>query len=322
MQGIPVRRILAALAAAAGLCIMRGAGRVGEAAWAFPHRHATEGSTLMPKLFALVRVAAAAAVIAFAATAARAADDPVVATIDGSKILLSEIKRTAEQLPDPYRSYPLEMLYPDLLNMVIDRHIAAAEARKEGLADDPAVKATMARIEEQILQRALIDRHIEKQVTDAMLKAAYDKMLAESPAAETVHARHILVDSEAEAKQIIEELGKGADFAKMAEQRSTGPSKAKGGDLGYFAREEMVPEFSQAAFALKVGEITQKPVQTQFGWHVIKVEDRKTADAPTFEASREQLTAEISRDVGMAYIKDLRGKAKVERFNADGTPMK
>lgn len=274
----------------------------------------------MPKTRAVAPWAAALA-LTLLAVPVRAADDPVVATVGSLKIHLSEINQTHQALPDPYRTYPLQMLYPELLNMVIDRHISAAEARKQGLANDPAVKETMARIEDQILQRTLIERHVQAKVTDDQVKARYDKMVAESTPSDLVHARHILVESEAEAKAIIEDLKKGADFTKLAEEKSTGPSKSKGGDLGYFGQGEMVPEFADAAFALKPGEITEKPVQTQFGWHVIKVEDRKKAETPGFEESREELKTELIREAGDAYIKELRAGAKVERFNMDGTPI-
>lgn len=281
---------------------------------------ATEGFNLMPRFLAVAPWAIAGAFVLLL-TPARAAEDPVVATVDGASIHLSEVERIHSQLPEQYRAYPLQMLFPDLLDMVVDRRLAADTARKQGLGNDPEVKATLARVEEDVLQRALLTRHIEKTLTDDALKAHYDKMVAGMPASELVHARHILVDSEAEAKRAIEDLKKGADFAKLAEERSTGPSKAKGGDLGFFGKDEMVPEFADAAFNLKPGETTQQPVQTQFGWHVIKVEERKAAEAPSFEDSREELKAEMSRDIGISFVKDLRDKAKVERFNMDGTPM-
>jgi peptidyl-prolyl cis-trans isomerase C len=274
----------------------------------------------MPRIHAVASLGAAVALSLFAVPS-WAADDPVVATVGSTKIHLSEVTQTQQQLPDPYRTYPLQMLYPDLLDMVIDRHIAAVEARKQGLDKDPEIKETMARIEDQVLQRALLERQVDKALSDEVLKARYDKMVAETPPSDLVHARHILVESEAEAKSIIEDLNKGTDFAKLAEEHSTGPSKSKGGDLGYFAQGEMVPEFANAAFALKPGEYTKTPVQTQFGWHVIKVEDRKAAEAPSFEEARQDLKTEATREVGTAYIKELRAAAKVERFNMDGTPF-
>jgi len=247
--------------------------------------------------------------------------DPVVAKVNGADIHLSAVQQAHQMLPDPYRTYPLQMIFNDLLNIVIDRQIAAAEARGAGLADDPEVKEMMARIEDDILQRTLIERHIREQVTDEALHAEYDSTIAKEGGDEQVRARHILVDSEAEATQIITELKDGADFADLAAERSTGPSKSKGGDLGYFAKGEMVPEFSDAAFALEPGEITETPVQTQFGWHVIKVEDKREGEPATFEESEDQLRATLSQRVATDYAQELREQATVERFNMDGTPQ-
>jgi len=178
----------------------------------------------------------------------------------------------------------------------------------------------MARLEEQVLQRVLLERQINEQITETALREAYDKMIADAVTAEQINARHILVESEADAKQVIEELNGGADFAELAKTKSTGPSGPKGGDLGYFEKGQMVPEFSEAAFALKIGEFTKEPVKTQFGWHVIKLEDRRTAEPPSFEASQDQLKAQLSQQIGSVYIKGLRETATIERFKMDGTP--
>lgn len=245
--------------------------------------------------------------------------NPVVATVNGADIHLVDLMKVKQQLPDPYRGYPVHLIFNDLINMLVDRNLAAAEARSRGLDQDSDVKATMIQIEEQVLQRALFDKHIQGQITEEALQEQYAKMVEDAATGEQIQARHILVESEAEARRIIDELAGGADFAQLATDRSTGPSKTDGGDLGYFGEDQMVPEFSAAAFALQPGESTKEPVQTQFGWHVIKVEDRRKAEPPSFEASRDQLTAELSQKIGAAFIADLRGKAQIERFNIDGT---
>ena len=134
-------------------------------------------------------------------------------------------------------------------------------------------------------------------------------------------ARHILVEKEDDAKAIIAALDKGADFATLAKEKSTDPAKDNGGDLGFFSREDMVPEFADAAFKLQKGEYTKTPVHSQFGWHVIKVEDRRTAAPPSFEDSKQQLTNELAREVIGAKIKDLRSGAKIEMFALDGSPL-
>ena len=277
----------------------------------------------MPKFVSPVRLAmglSLSLVVAVASLDAQSADDPVVATVNGTKVMLSDVQLAHQQLPDPYRGYPMNMIFGDLLNIVIDRRIAVVAAREQSLQDDEEVKLTMARLEEQVLQRVLLERHINEQLTEEILRKGYDKMVSSTDAPEQISARHILVDSEAEAKQIIEELTGGADFAELAKKRSTGPSSAKGGDLGFFEKGQMVPEFSEAAFALKIGEFTKAPVQTQFGWHVIKLEDRRSSEPPTFEASQDQLKAELSQQIGSAYVKSLRTAATVEKFKMDGTP--
>lgn len=251
---------------------------------------------------------------------ARAVDDPVVATVNGTKVMLTDVQRAHQQLPDPYRGYPINMIFGDLLNIVIDRRIAAVVARDQGLQDDDEVKETMARIEEQVLQRVLLERHIKDEITEETLRARYDKMIAGAGTSEQINARHILVESEAEAKEVVAELDGGADFAELAKKRSTGPSAPKGGDLGFFEKGQMVPEFSEAAFALKAGEYTKAPVKTQFGWHVIKLEDRRTSEPPSFEDSQEQLEAQLSQEIGGVYVTGLRDKVTIERFQMDGSP--
>ncbi len=255
-----------------------------------------------------------------AETPATPADpNPVVASVNGKEIRLDDVKGVQQQLPAPYSSYPLQMIFPQLVDILIDRNLVAAEARSQGVDKKEQVIETLARVEEQVLERVFMQQYIRDKLTEEALRAQYDKSVANEAGAEQVRARHILVETEAEAKAIIDELAGGADFEKLATERSTGPSSSKGGDLGYFGAEEMVKEFSEAAFALQPGETTKAPVQTQFGWHVIKVEDRRAAEPPSFEESKDQLTAEVSREIGAALVKDLRGKAEIKRFNPDGS---
>jgi peptidyl-prolyl cis-trans isomerase C len=288
-------------------------------------REENKGLFFMPRVFALALGFAAAAQLFVAGMAvaaddaAKPAEDPVVATVNGNQVHLTDVAQAQQLLPDPYRGYPLHLIFNDMLNMVIDQRIAAQAARDRGLHEDEGVKRYLARIESQILQRTLLERHVRENVTEAALKELFEQKMSEEVPGDQVHARHILVDSEAEAQQIIQELAAGGDFAELAQNRSTGPSKSKGGDLGFFKEGEMVEEFSKAAFALEVGATTKEPVKTQFGWHVIKVEERKQADKPTFEQSQEQLHAELSQQVAAAFIKELRVGAEIERFNIDGS---
>jgi len=248
-------------------------------------------------------------------------EDTVVAIVDGVAVHRSELEEVARGLPEQFRQMPLQVLYGILLDRVIDFRLLANEAERLDVADDPAVEAALARARAEVLREALVQQKIREETTADKLRERYEGLKqSEDFAQEEVHARHILTESEDEAKAVIEVLQGGADFAALAEERSVGPSAEGGGDLGFFRREQMVPEFAEAAFALDPGEITTEPVQTQFGWHVIKVLDRRTAE-PTFAESEPQLRQELARDVVTALVADLREDAEIERFNLDGTPL-
>ena len=248
-------------------------------------------------------------------------EDTVVAIVDGVAIHRSELEEVARGLPEQFRQMPLQALYGILLDRVIDFRLLANAAERLEVADDPAVEAALARARADVLRDALVQQKIREETTADKLRERYEGLKqSEDFAQEEVHARHILTSSEEEAKAVIEELQAGADFAALAEERSVGPSAQGGGDLGFFRREQMVPEFAEAAFALEPGEITTEPVQTQFGWHVIKVLDRRTAE-PTFAESEPQLRQELARDIVTALVADLREDAEIERFNLDGTPL-
>jgi peptidyl-prolyl cis-trans isomerase C len=173
------------------------------------------------------------------------------------------------------------------------------------------------RIERQLLQRSAITQAINKSVTDAALQNAYSKMKIENKGNEEIHARHILVKEEKTAIAIIAELDKGKKFAELAKTKSTGPSAKNGGDLGYFGRGQMVPEFEKAAFAMDKGSYTTTPVKTQFGYHVIKQEDRRARVIPSFAEIEEGLRSQLSQVAGAQYMAELRKKAKIEKFSVE-----
>ncbi len=246
--------------------------------------------------------------------------DPVVAIVDWAPIQRSDIVQMQRSLPPQFQQMPLEVLYPVLVERMIDIKLLYEAGTKAKLADDPEVKQRVRLYEERVVQETYLQRYIEKEMTEAALKKRYEKYAKETPAREEVSARHILVQTEAEAKDILAQLKKGTDFAELAKAKSIDPGgKQDGGSLGYFTREEMVPEFSEAAFKLKDGEITQTPVKTQYGWHIIKVEaHRKTT--PPYEEMREKLTNDYSQELMNDLVGKLRKTAKVERFNLDGSP--
>jgi len=254
---------------------------------------------------------------------APAAADPVIARVNGAVIHRSDLDALRANLPPQVAQQDPNQLYPKLLDQLIALDLAAEAARKAKVQDQPHVKQMLAFNENELLANAYLADLARKDVTEAKLKERYDQYIKTSAPHEEVHARHILVPTEEEAKQIIDQLKKGADFAKLASEKTTDPAgKTSGGDLGYFGEKDMVPEFAQAAFALKPGEFTQTPVKTQFGWHVIKVEDRRQAKPPTYEEVAPQIARQMAQEIADAKIKELASTAKIEVFNADGTPAK
>jgi peptidyl-prolyl cis-trans isomerase C len=254
------------------------------------------------------------------APAALAADH-VIATVNGDAIRMSDIQEAAENLPEQYRSIPVERLMAVLLNQLISNKLLLAEGKRQNLGSAPEVQKRVESYRDRAIQQVLLENVVHKSVTDDALKSLYKKYLAENPPKEEVSARHILVDNEADAKGIIAQLRGGADFAGLAKQKSKDPAAQNGGDLGFFGRDEMVKEFAEAAFAMKTGEISSAPVKTQFGWHVIKVDDRRAANPVTFDEARQDLFNQLSQQSVAQFIETLRSNAKIERFGPDGKPL-
>src|ERR1700735_1898925 len=210
--------------------------------------------------------------------------DPVLAKVNGQAIHASDLKAAAESLPAQARSMPPQQLYPMLLDQLVDAQALLIEAKKTGLDKEPDVQRSMQMAQDRELESSLLNKVVRPQVTDDAIQARYQEQYAGKSGDAEVHARHILVGDEATAKKIIAELKKGGDFAALSKQYSKDPSAAQqGGDLGFFKKTDMVPEFADAAFALKDKEVTPVPVKTQFGWHVIQTLEHRSSAAPTFE---------------------------------------
>lgn len=245
----------------------------------------------------------------------------VVARVNGTELRLSDVEAAQQALPPEAQKLAFPQIYPMLLERLIDGMLVTQAARKDHLDQDPEVQRRLKLFEDRLIQQAYIEQLLKGAQSEDQLKAAYQKYIQDKPAREEVHARHILVKTEAEAQSIIDQLNKGADFATLAKKDSTDPGAASGGDLGYFGRDDMVPAFSAAAFALQPGQYTKTPVKTEFGWHVILVVDRRTKPPPTFEQARPEISRTLARDTIEAKIKELRGDAKVEAFALDGKPL-
>jgi peptidyl-prolyl cis-trans isomerase C len=247
--------------------------------------------------------------------------NPVVARVDGTELHLSDVEAAQQNLPPQAQKLPFEQIYPMLLDRLVDGMLITEAGRKEHLDRDPEVQSRLKRYEDRLIQEAYINRMVKPAETEDRLRTRYETSLKEKPAQEEVHARHILVKTEAQAKSVIAELDKGADFAALAKKYSTDPGAESGGDLGYFGHDDMVKEFADAAFALSPGQYSKTPVKTEFGWHVIKVEDRRTGKPPSFEEAREQLSRDLAHEIIDAKLQDLRGSAKIEEFGLDGKPL-
>ena len=249
-----------------------------------------------------------------------AVDNPV-ARVNGQDIRQSDILRMLEQLPAEVRQMPQGQLFTLLLERAIDRSLVIAAARKSRLSDDPAIQARLKAAEDDLLWAAFLERKVQDGLTEKRVRKAYDRISGEA-AEEEVKARHILLASEEDARSVIRALEGGREFQAVARDKSIGPSRESGGDLGYFSRSQMVDEFSTAAFAMNVGEFSKAPVKTQFGWHVILLENRRRAEVPSMQEAMPQIQQEVTREILSEVLGGLRKGADIEIVGASGELMR
>ncbi len=240
------------------------------------------------------------------------AEDALVAKVGNLEIRQSELDIALANLDPQLSQLPDEQKKIAALSSAIDVKLLAGNATSEGLKDDPAYQQRMQFIAERELHNLYFKKHVVDAVTDDEVKARYDKEIGALPKQEEVRARHILVKTEDEAKAVIAELDKGKDFVELAKEKSTDPNKSEGGDLGYFTKGRMVPEFEQAAFAMEKGTYSKTPVKTQFGFHVIKVEDKRDAPPPAYEDVSQQVRQLVMRDKYLELIAKAKAEQKVE----------
>jgi len=264
--------------------------------------------------------ALAIAVLLFApSTAPRAEDDPVVARINGVDIRQSDIALAEEDVGGNMPSMPPEQKREYLITYLTDVVLLSQAAEQQKLGDRPDVKRLLAFARNKVLMEALLRNAAKAAQTDSEMHKVYDQAVKEMGAEQEVHARHILVDTEAEAKAVETDLKKGADFAEEAKKKSKDPGAANGGDLGYFTKDQMVPEFAEAAFKLDKGQISE-PIHTQFGWHIIKVEDKRTKPTPSFDEVKNQVENYIARRAQTQLVDSLHKTATIERLDQPKAP--
>ncbi|WP_295962793.1 peptidylprolyl isomerase [uncultured Bartonella sp.] len=236
----------------------------------------------------------------------------VMAVVDGKNITAGELDAMANDMDPGLARLKDQQRRITVLKIYIDMKTLSDAAVKEGLDKTPEYEKRMAIMRDNVLQQIYFKNSIVDKITDDDVKARYDKEIASLPKEEEVHARHILVKSKKEAEDIIKSLDKGGKFDEIAKTKSTDGSAATGGDLGYFTRGQMVKPFEDAAFGLKVGEYTKTPVESPFGWHIIKVEDRRTKQPPALADIKDTIRNVIARERYSKLIADLRNKMDVK----------
>jgi|GEM_PF-320325 len=247
--------------------------------------------------------------------------NPTVAIIGAKEIKRSDVLDFISNLPEQVRQMPVQTLFPMALDQVVNNEIISEKAKAANLQADPEVIKLVAQTNDQIVRNVFVERQISSKMTDAELQAAYKEIVGGMPSVEETRAHHILVDSEDKAKEIIAKLDGGATFDDMIKQYGTGPGALEGGDLGYFAKTEMVPEFADAAFTLSVGEYSKTPVKSQFGYHVIKVDDRRPRPAPDFQTVKPQLEAQLRQKVLADLVAQWQSESNVQKFDVNGAPI-
>jgi peptidyl-prolyl cis-trans isomerase C len=242
------------------------------------------------------------------------ASDPVIARVNGVDIKQSDLALAEEDVGADMQAASPEAKREHLISYLADIIMVTQAADKKNLADNPDFKRRLAFLRSKLLMGYELQQEAKTALTDEALKQTYDEAVKSMSGQEEVRARHILVEGEDEAKAIIEQLKGGADFAKLAKEKSKDPGAAEGGDLGYFTKDQMVPEFADVAFKMYPGQLSN-PVKTQFGWHVIKVEDKRIKQPPEFEKVKDQIEAYLARKAQSDFIAKLRQSAKVERLD-------
>lgn len=241
---------------------------------------------------------------------AEVALDTVLAEVNGEALTLGQLVALRSQLPAQYQNLPDEVLLDGLTDQMIEHMLLSQAAEKAGLRERPAVALNLKNQSRAILADAYLRSQMADRVTNEAVEALYAERYANAPAEEEVRAAHILVDSEEKAAALKAELDGGADFAALAGEHGTDGTASRGGELGWFAHGDMVPEFADAAFAMETGTVSG-PVKSAFGWHLIKLEERRDRQPPELAEVREDLAGELAQQVQQAVMTELRAQAAI-----------
>ncbi len=247
--------------------------------------------------------------------------NPVVAKLGNQEIKRLDIFNFMQTLPPQTRQLPLDQLFPAALDQVINERVITNKAKDVNLDDDPEVRKQLALAKAQIVRSVYLQNEVNKRVTEERLKQAYEAYIKSFPKVEEVRASHILMDDEKTAQAVLKQVKDGGDFAVLANEYSKDATKENGGDLGYFLQSDVVPEFGAAAFTAEPGSVVPELVKSQFGYHIIKVEDKRIRPPAEFEAAKPFLEAQLRRLFLDQVVKDWRAKAGVERFDINGESL-
>jgi peptidyl-prolyl cis-trans isomerase C len=241
-------------------------------------------------------------------------NDPVVARVNGIEIRQSDLTVAEDDLGNEAHQAPPEVKREQIIAYLADIILVSQAADKSKLRDDADFKRRQAFVSNKILMGMMLTKRAKDAASDAEMRKVYDEAVKPMAQEEEVRARHILVETEEEAKAILEQLKAGADFATLAKEKSKDPGGADGGDLGFFAKGQMVPEFSEVAFKMFEGQLSN-PVKSQFGWHIIKMEEKRKRPVPEYEKVKDQIEAYVGRRAQTEFVAQLREGAKIERLD-------
>lgn len=275
-------------------------------------RHNSKGM----KTVTLFKILAGAAGMAFIVMGSVSAQGKILATVNGAEITEKDVEIARSEIGEQLSNIPAAQQKRELVLYLIENQLLASAAEKENMHEGPEADARLKYYRRRALHDAYYHKNIRLAVDETAMRKVYDEEVAKLEPQEEFRARHILVKTQEDAFEVIERLNRGGDFADLAKELSTGPSGPQGGDLGYSAKGRMVPEFEKAALALKKGEVSE-PVKTQFGWHVIKLEDKRMKEPPSFNDVKGSMKSGMIRQKAIEVITGLRKDAKIDILDED-----
>ena len=247
--------------------------------------------------------------------------NPVMAKLNGEEIRREDVIGLINTMPPQMKQIPIDTLFPMALEQLVSNKIIDEKVEGANLDNDPAVKAQLEQAKIQIVRAKFLENSVKERLTEERLQAKYDDYVKNFPDVEEVKVAHILVEDEKLAKSLIKKLNKGGDFAALAKENSKDGSAQNGGDLGYFTKTEVVPPFAEAAFSTEPGQYTKKPVKSDFGYHIIRVDEKRKRPPAEFAQARPFLEQELQRTILDEIVKEWKADVEVERFDINGSPL-